>query len=268
MSVPMRQLLPIVVSLAVAAGCSSEQRLADEHNPFYKRGIRLRSQSRYAEAAEAFERCLRLNPKAPQTHLQLALLYDDHLNDAFRAVLHYRAFLAEQPSSRAAEMARQSLARSEVALMEELAGRHPAYAAPQVSFPVAPEPKADPTPDWRPGGVSERERQLAERIKQLARELAVYRAMPESKRVRIALPSPGVVSEASGRPPLAPTGGTYTVQPGDTLSKLAKQFYGRSSYWTDLRDYNKDVLNGRESLYPGMRLTIPPRQALQPSAAP
>lgn len=53
-------------------------------------------------------------------------------------------------------------------------------------------------------------------------------------------------------------GSTYTVKPGDNLSKLAKQFYGTGADWKKIYEANKDVIGGNPSLiYPGQTFTIP-----------
>ncbi len=53
-------------------------------------------------------------------------------------------------------------------------------------------------------------------------------------------------------------GSTYTVKPGDNLSKLAKQLYGTGADWKKIYEANKDVIGGNPSLiYPGQTFTIP-----------
>jgi len=50
---------------------------------------------------------------------------------------------------------------------------------------------------------------------------------------------------------------TYTVQPGDTLSAIAKQIYGSGASWRMILEANRTTIdNGR--IYPGQLLTIPP----------
>lgn len=53
-------------------------------------------------------------------------------------------------------------------------------------------------------------------------------------------------------------GSTYTVKPGDNLSKLAKQFYGTGADWKKIYEANKDVIGGNPNLiYPGQTFKIP-----------
>ncbi len=50
---------------------------------------------------------------------------------------------------------------------------------------------------------------------------------------------------------------TYTVKRGDTLSGIAKMYYGNSSKWTDIYNANKDKIKNPSLIYPGQVLTIP-----------
>jgi LysM repeat protein len=61
------------------------------------------------------------------------------------------------------------------------------------------------------------------------------------------------------------SGGTYTVQPGNTLSGIAQQVYGNSSLWRTIYDANLTVIGNDPNLIrPGEVLTIP---AYQPKHA-
>ncbi|MGH7512414.1 MAG: LysM peptidoglycan-binding domain-containing protein [Gemmatimonadales bacterium] len=55
-----------------------------------------------------------------------------------------------------------------------------------------------------------------------------------------------------------PAGGrTYTVVKGDSLSKIAKQFYGNASQWKRIYEANKDVIKNPDLIYPGQTFKIP-----------
>jgi LysM repeat protein len=58
-------------------------------------------------------------------------------------------------------------------------------------------------------------------------------------------------------PPPEPEPSTYTVQPGDTLSSIAKQIYGRASLWRIIFDANRDILDEPGRIKPGQVLVIP-----------
>jgi nucleoid-associated protein YgaU len=50
---------------------------------------------------------------------------------------------------------------------------------------------------------------------------------------------------------------TYTVKSGDTLSKIAKEFYGDANAYMDIFNANKDQLNDPDKIKPGQVLKIP-----------
>ncbi|MFA7230122.1 MAG: LysM peptidoglycan-binding domain-containing protein [Victivallaceae bacterium] len=50
----------------------------------------------------------------------------------------------------------------------------------------------------------------------------------------------------------------YTVEKGDTLTKISRRFYGTAKYHKNILDLNRDVLNSELSLKPGQVLKIPP----------
>ncbi len=52
---------------------------------------------------------------------------------------------------------------------------------------------------------------------------------------------------------------TYTVQKGDTLSHIAKQFYGKSGAWHQIFEANRDQLDNPDLIKPGQVLKIPPK---------
>ncbi|KAF1712356.1 peptidoglycan-binding protein LysM [Pseudoxanthomonas kalamensis DSM 18571] len=54
-----------------------------------------------------------------------------------------------------------------------------------------------------------------------------------------------------------PTETTYTVERGDSLSKIAKEHYGRSSAWRDIFEANRDVLDDPDRIFPGQVLKLP-----------
>ena len=50
----------------------------------------------------------------------------------------------------------------------------------------------------------------------------------------------------------------YTVKSGDTLGKIAKQFYGNAAKYPLIFEANKPMLSDPDKIYPGQSLRIPP----------
>lgn len=50
---------------------------------------------------------------------------------------------------------------------------------------------------------------------------------------------------------------SYVVVAGDSLSKIAKRFYGDANKWPRIHEANRDQIKDPDLIHPGQRLTIP-----------
>ena len=51
----------------------------------------------------------------------------------------------------------------------------------------------------------------------------------------------------------------YTVQSGDSLSRIAKRYYGDAMKYPEIFEANKPMLSHPDKIYPGQVLRIPPQ---------
>lgn len=49
----------------------------------------------------------------------------------------------------------------------------------------------------------------------------------------------------------------YVVKAGDSLSKIAKEFYGDAKRWKEIYEANKDKIKNPDVIHPGQELRIP-----------
>jgi len=70
-----------------------------------------------------------------------------------------------------------------------------------------------------------------------------------------ALPAPAAASSSAGS--ASASGRTYTVKPGDTLSAIAQQFYGKASEYNKIFQANRDKLSDADHIKAGQELVIP-----------
>jgi nucleoid-associated protein YgaU len=80
-------------------------------------------------------------------------------------------------------------------------------------------------------------------------------------------PAEQMWADGSVRPPLRtssdanPKGANntmkYVVKSGDTLSKIAKEFYGDGNRWREIFEANKDQIENPSQIRPGWELLIP-----------
>ena len=66
-----------------------------------------------------------------------------------------------------------------------------------------------------------------------------------------------VVADIKARPGAAHSAKTYTVKPGDTLSKIAKELLGDARAYPEIFEANRDQLNDADEIKPGQVLKIP-----------
>jgi nucleoid-associated protein YgaU len=76
-------------------------------------------------------------------------------------------------------------------------------------------------------------------------------------------PTPTTASTANAGAPSQ----TYTVVGGDSLSKIAKHFYGDANQWKRIFDANTDKIKNPNLIHPGQVLTIPAAPASGKSTA-
>lgn len=71
------------------------------------------------------------------------------------------------------------------------------------------------------------------------------------------LPQPQAAQAATASANVSGGGRTYKVQPGDTLSKIAKQFYGNANDYNRIFSANRDKLSDPDKIQVGQELVIP-----------
>ncbi len=75
--------------------------------------------------------------------------------------------------------------------------------------------------------------------------------------VDTSLPQPQAAAAAAAPAAGGAAGRTYTVKPGDTLSKIAKEFYGNANDYNKIFEANKDQLSSPDKINVGQELNIP-----------
>ncbi len=78
--------------------------------------------------------------------------------------------------------------------------------------------------------------------------------MPDSKQPKADFSD---VEGGSSSTAPAPSGRSYTVVKGDSLSKIAKHLYGDAQKWQKIYEANRDQIKNPDLIYPGQTFTIP-----------
>ena len=72
-----------------------------------------------------------------------------------------------------------------------------------------------------------------------------------------AAPAPAPLPERAPTAGTSAQGQTYTVVAGDSLSKIAKRYYGDANQWHKIHEANRDQISNPDLIHPGQRLKIP-----------
>jgi hypothetical protein len=72
------------------------------------------------------------------------------------------------------------------------------------------------------------------------------------------LAAPSAATKAGAGPGAAASEQSYTVRPGDTLSKIAKQYYGDSNAYMTIFEANRDQIKDPDLIRPGHRKIAQP----------
>jgi tetratricopeptide (TPR) repeat protein len=277
------------------AGCTDSDRVktaAEIDEPAYREGQAMLKSGRRQEALSAFLKVVdKRGDDAPESHLEIGLLYAQHINDPLSAIYHFRKYLALRPNSPQAPLVRQridaatrefartlpaqplenqlqrvdlvatldKLKQENDALKQELAdlkaGRN-AVAAPGPDNP----PAATPATSAAAPGISFN----VDTVPTVRTRPAPPPASnPVKAPVRNATQTPPRTAPAPQAPATTattkPAAGArrHTVQQGDTLSKIALQYYGNRAKWRDIYAANRDVMKNEGDLRAGMTLKIP-----------
>ncbi|MEO0344637.1 MAG: LysM peptidoglycan-binding domain-containing protein [Pseudomonadota bacterium] len=71
--------------------------------------------------------------------------------------------------------------------------------------------------------------------------------------------SPDIVAATAATPAAQaePVEQTYVIKSGDTLGKIAKEFYGKASAYMKIFEANRGIIENPDRIYPGQTIRIP-----------
>jgi nucleoid-associated protein YgaU len=233
------RLLLILLCLTAFAGCDRARDVTEKNSPHIRKGTEQAQLKRWDEAIRQFQTALDNHPGFARPNLELALIYHQQKKDYVRAIYHYERYLEKRPDTEKATLISDWVRQAKIALVAQ---------------------------------VGQSNRGINEEILRLTRENNLLRKQledltaatrePEPEPVKIAEPEPVKPEPEPDRKtpapqPQAPMPGTYTVQSGDTLSKIARTVYGDTGRWKDIYTANRDKMENENDLRPGQIITIP-----------
>lgn len=286
-AIPLVRLPRLLLGAAVLwlAGCTDYDRVktaAEIDEPAYREGQALLKSGRRQEALSAFFKVIdKRGDDAPESHLEIGLLYAQHINDPLSALYHFKKYLSLRPNSPQAPLVRQRIAaatrefartlpaqplenqlqrvdlvaaldklkQENEALKQELAdlkaGRN-AVTVPGLADTVAAGPAAAPVINFS-----------VETMPTVRTRPVIPTTRPPAPAAPRIAPATQSAAPAVKTAPAATGSRTHTVQQGDTLSKISLQYYGNRTRWRDIYAANRGVMKNETDLKAGMSLKIP-----------
>ena len=283
-------LLPLLGVLSLGlAGCGDSERLSyatEVDEPSYREGTALLKTGRKQEALSAFLKVIdKRGDDSAESHLEVGLLYLQHINDPLSAIYHFKKYLALRPNSPQAPLVRQRIDAATrefartlpaqplesqlqrvdlVATLDRLKQENESLKQELADLKAGRNRPASPGPDDA-GPVSPSTAPASAGVNFSVDAIPTVRTRPPpGSPARVAAipsrvaPAPVQTQPAQTTATPRPAGARkHTVRPGDTLSKLAQQYYNNRGKWRDIYAANRDVMKGESDLKVGMELKIP-----------
>lgn len=284
----------LLLSAAAAlmlAGCNDYVGKEKSHPLVIKAG-KEKSAGEYKEAARCYEEFLLICPKSSFTHTELAGLYNDYLNDPLQAVYHYRKWMEMNPNDKTsfedirilAETAQKNLFKklkeeykdsAEAKKTDEELQKLKDQLAQTQNTLKQYEEQNQKMKEKLLAVKEEREKinsQTIARNRQNQQPTAGKKAQADQTKDQTQVKQ---TAQAAGKTPTAKSAksatqtksqpasgaasGTYTVQKGDTLMKIARKCYGNSRYYYLIAEANRAKLGKKNQIRIGQTLVIPPK---------
>lgn len=232
-----------VLSFVLLAGCEGRGG-SDAAHPVFIRAEQCRTAGDYAAAAAQYKRFLRQRPESAVGHLSLASVYDENLDEPALAIYHYREYLRIEPESPDAEVIAAWLRNAEMKYRDRLNS---------LDFPEQP---ADPAASDELNRMRRQNANLKRLLLAKQREIDTLRQSGDRE---VAPPPTGRVmapAEAGAAPEHRSEAAVHVVEPGDTLGKIARKYYGSSDRYRPIMEANN--LSSSSILRVGQQLIVPP----------
>lgn len=259
------------LGLWLLAGCGAGERTAfvgpETEDAYYREGLQLERSGRHAEALNAYLNAIesRGTAHSPESHLQIAIIYKDHIKDPYEAVHYFKKYTELAPPSPQVALARDQMDAAKRDILQTMPGRlfedqsvrlntteelarlqrendelRAQLQTQRGGFAPLPAGRTQPgalgnvlpSPTPFPAGANG----TANNAGGLGASLTTNgAASPFSANPRttggINIPGVGGTAPAPrGAQPAAPAGSRrYKIKLGDTLSSIARQHYGNNS---------------------------------------
>ncbi|HEX2100883.1 MAG TPA: LysM peptidoglycan-binding domain-containing protein [Candidatus Synoicihabitans sp.] len=291
------QWLCLALALWLVSGCARPPPgplTAEADEPAFLRGRELMRQGRNQEALAAFLKVIeQRGDQAPESHLDVGVLFQQHIKDPIAAIYHYRKYLELKPNAPQADLVRQRIGAS----MREFARTLPAQPLENQAMrndmfevverlqrenlelknqlALARANAAAPLPGTRPS-VADLELRNPAAVPPASGPAAIIEPvmtapaaaasshpisrapLPDEPRTLQPPMRPADAAAAPAQGVTLPSGARrHIVVKGDTLMSVALRYYNNRSRYRDIYAANRHQMSNENDLKLGMELIIP-----------
>jgi tetratricopeptide (TPR) repeat protein len=222
-------------------GCEKNTRSLDEkeeRNPLVKQGQAYMEIKDYNKAESTFKQAIESKPTMARPYLDLATIYHQHKPDYISAIFYYKRYLELRPDSEKSEFINEQIQKVQIALANAILTQSGAVQAIQELQKLQKE-------------NAELKQQLAKFQKTAPTKATTSTPTKPAPRKTVTQTIP-----KTAKPTGKATHQIYTVVSGDSLTKIAKKFYGNGDY-EEIYQANKDRMKSPGDLRVGQTLVIP-----------
>lgn len=224
-------------------GCFQEHtQIKESEEKSYQRAQQFLKENRLEDALNNFLQTIAKRTKAPESHLETGRLYLDYKEDPVLAIYHFRQYLTESPESIQAHFVKQLIDTSEKAFARNLPGKP--FAEDLDRLDLLECLKEQRTEIDALKAENQKLSQLV--TNKDITHISYDNNLEKPKNV------PPIIEKFEPTPPI-----NYTVQTGDTLSKISTKVYGTAARWKTIYEANRDQLKTPHDLKLGQILKIP-----------
>lgn len=265
--------LGIVVAVALVLGfgmnsCmnSSSITLVEEtQEKHFQRGVRLLKEGREQEGLSAFLKVIDKRPDAPESHLEVGRLYLNYIDDPIAAIYHFRKYLEYCPNTEQAPMVRQMIDTARKQFARSLPGNPYQDDMERIDLmKILEEQRAENVKLKKKLALARQKLEEAGLIQDATSTVTVAHNARFGTQSQSTTNVRSVVSQTNSSTATSATAytstnrpKTYTVESGDTLSRISQKMYGVSNRWQEILAANSYQLSSPNALRPGQVLTIP-----------
>jgi len=184
----------------------------------------------YQDAVRWYEASLDGTPQTAEAHYDMALIFDDKLDNPVAALDHFQRYIDLAPTGPHAADASSFADQDKFKLVNILS-------------------KGNFMPQQDAARLKNQNLDLQKELSDARKEIADMRAMSRE--------SPGSRAGDPIQKPIPAGARTYTVESGDTLRSISRMFYKTGARWQEIQDANFGPIDGTVKLKVGMTLIIP-----------